>query len=136
MREYTVARVCLILHPRIWARNQTNSYDTNYCKTIRNAKRHRFYGDVFLYFALLYPQQNFEDAIIIKGYSGSDPEVNQNSGEITIKLSHNETKHLIPGVYYYTTKLHIGCSLEDLGASIEPDEVRTIIERTKFIVNN
>ncbi len=88
-----------------------------------------------LYFALVYPHQNFEDAIILKGYSGSDPEVNKETGEITIKLPHSDTKYLAPGVYYYTTKLHIGGSLEDLGASIEPDEVRTIIERTKFIVN-
>lgn len=88
-----------------------------------------------LYFALVYPHQNFEDAVILKGYSGSDPEVNKRTGEITIKLTHKDTKGLIPGVYYYTTKLHIGGSLEDLGASEEPDEVRTIIERTKFIVN-
>ena len=88
-----------------------------------------------LYFAVLYPHQNFEDAIILKGYSGSDPEVNNHTGEITIKLTHSDTKYLTPGVYYYTTKLHIGGSLEDLGVSKEPDEVRTIIERTKFIVN-
>jgi hypothetical protein len=88
-----------------------------------------------LYFALLYPHQNFEDAIFIKGYTGSDPEVNSETGEVTIKLTHSDTKCLVPGVYYYTTKLHIGGSLEDLGASTEPEEVRTIIERTKFIVN-
>lgn len=88
-----------------------------------------------LYFALLFPHQNFEDAIILKGYSGSDPEVDRATGEIKIKLTHKDTKHLRPGVYYYTTKLHVGGSLEDLGASSEPEEVRTIIERTKFIVN-
>ena len=88
-----------------------------------------------LYFALLLPHQNFEDAIILRGYSGSDPEVNKETGEITIKLSHSDTKHLMPGVYYYTTKLQIGGSLEDLGVSDEPEEVRTIIERTKFIIN-
>lgn len=88
-----------------------------------------------LYFAILLPHQNFEDALILKGYSGSDPEVNNETGEITIKLTHSDTKYLTPGVYYYTTKLQVGGSLEDLGASIEPEEVRTIIERTKFIVN-
>ena len=88
-----------------------------------------------LYFAVLLPHQDFEDALILKGYSGSDPEVDSKTGEITIKLTHSETKKLFPGVYYYTTKLHIGGSLEDLGTLEEPDEVRTIIERTKFIVN-
>jgi hypothetical protein len=88
-----------------------------------------------LYFALMLPHGRFEEAIILKGYSGSDPEVDKNTGEITIKLLHKDTKYLAPGVYYYTTKLQVGGSLEDLGASIEPEEVRTIIERTKFIVN-
>jgi hypothetical protein len=90
-----------------------------------------------LYFALLFPHQPFGDvhAPIIRGYSGTDEEVNKITGEITIKLSHSDTKHLVPGIYYYTTKLQIGGSLEDLGATEEPEEVRTIIERTKFIVN-
>lgn len=88
-----------------------------------------------LYFAILLPNQNFEDAIILKGYRGSDPEVDQKTGKVCIKLTHSETKDLAPGVYYYTTKVHIGGSLIDLGESVEPDEVRTIIERTKFIVN-
>lgn len=88
-----------------------------------------------LYFAILYPHKKFEDAILIKGYTGSDSEVNTETGEIKIKLTPRDTKCLVPGVYYYTTKLQIGGSLEDLGASIEPEEVRTIIERTKFIVN-
>jgi hypothetical protein len=88
-----------------------------------------------LYFALLCPHQSFEDAIILKGYSATDPEVDHNTGEIVIRITHNDTKCLAPGVYYYTTKLHIGGSLQDLGVSCEPKEVRTIIERTKFIVN-
>ena len=83
----------------------------------------------------MYPHQKFENAIILKGYSGSDPEVNKETNEVIVKLTHNETKHLSPGVYYYAAKLHIGGSLEDLGTSEEPNEVRTILERAKFIVN-
>ena len=88
-----------------------------------------------LYFAVLYHNQPFGDhtAPICRGYSGSDPEVN--GDKITITLTHSDTNKLDPGVYYYTTKVQIGGSVEDLGASEEPKEVRTIIERTKFIVN-
>ena len=88
-----------------------------------------------VYFALMYPHQKIEDAIILKGYSGSDPEVDRANNKIKVKLTHNDTKYLAPGVYYYTVKLHVGGSLEDMGASEEPSDVRTIIERTKFIVN-
>jgi hypothetical protein len=102
-----------------------NDYTKNYILKATDA----------LYFALCCPHQKFEDAIILRGYTGVDPEVNQETGEVIIKLTHSDTKFLKPGVYYYTTKLHIGGSLEDLGACKEPEEVRTIIERTKFIVN-
>ena len=87
-----------------------------------------------LYFALLYPNQPFEEAIILKGYTHEDQDVK--TGAIKIELTPSETRHLSPGVYYYTTKLQRGGTLESVGDWDEPDEVRTIIERTKFIVNN
>ena len=88
-----------------------------------------------LYFALLYPHQNFEDAIFIKGYSYNDPEVDANTGEIIIKVAPKETLCLAPGIYYYTVKLYQGGSLRDLGRLVAPNEVSTVIERTKFIIN-
>lgn len=88
-----------------------------------------------VYFAIMHPHQKFEDAIFIKGYKGNDPEVNNKTGNINIKILPSETKLLEPGVYYYTIKLYRGGSLEDLGATREPEEVSTIIERTKFIIN-
>ena len=86
-----------------------------------------------LYFALMYPHQKFEDAVIIKGYTVEDQNVK--TGEIVIKLTPNDTRRLEPGVYYYTTKLQRGGTLETINDFDEPDEVRTIIERTKFIIN-
>ena len=88
-----------------------------------------------LYFAILYPHQKFEDAVILKGYTVDDLEINNENKEVAVKLTHSETKQLLSGIYYYTAKLHIGGSIEDLGVSKEPKEVRTILERTKFIVN-
>lgn len=86
-----------------------------------------------LYFALMYPHQKFEDAVIIKGYTVEDQNVK--TGEIVIKLTPNDIRSLEPGVYYYTTKLQRGGTLETINDFDEPDEVRTIIERTKFIIN-
>jgi hypothetical protein len=99
----------------------------NYMLTSRDA----------LYFAILNPHQNFENAIILKGWRGGiqDPDIDESTGEIKIRLTSKETRSLNPGVYYYSTKLQRGGSLEDFGYYEEPDEVRTIIERTKFIVN-
>lgn len=86
-----------------------------------------------LYFALMYPNQRFEDAIFVKGYTLEEQDVK--TGEIIVKIVPNDTRALTPGVYYYTAKLQRGGTLEVLDDFDEPDEVRTIIERTKFIIN-
>ncbi len=87
-----------------------------------------------IYFALLHPRQRFEDAILIKGYTVEDQ--NQETGDISIKILPNDTRLLAPGVYYYTVKLQRGGTLDVIGDLDEPDEVRTVIERTKFILND
>lgn len=96
-------------------------------------KKHLLAVDEAVYFVLLYPNQRFEDAILIKGYTHEDQDVN--TGEITVKITPNDTRYLLPGVYYYTAKLQKGGSLETIDDFDEPEEVRTLIERTKFIIN-
>jgi hypothetical protein len=93
-------------------------------------------GSDVVYFALLYPHQRFEDAILIKGYDHTDYviEQGQNTGEILIKIEPKDTRRLAPGIYYYTVKLQRGGTLITVKDCDEPDEVRTIIERTKFII--
>ena len=86
-----------------------------------------------VYFALMEPHQHFEEALLIQGYTFEDQ--NKETGELIVKLSPNDTRRLAPGVYYYTVKLRKGGSLDFINNYDEPDEVRTIIERTKFIIN-
>lgn len=86
-----------------------------------------------VYFALLNPHQRFEEAILIKGYTLEDQNVS--NGEITVNITPNDTRSLTPGIYYYTAKLQRGGTLEVLNDFDEPDEVTTLIERTKFIIN-
>ena len=85
-----------------------------------------------VYFAIMYPHQRFEDAIILKGYTTEDQ---GEDGYINVKLTANDTRRLQPGVYYYTVKLQRGGTLDVIDDFDDPEEVRTIIERTKFIVN-
>jgi hypothetical protein len=88
-----------------------------------------------IYFAIMNPNQGLENALLIQGYTKEDIEVDINGKFIPIKLTSRDTAKFDPGVYYYVVKLQVGGSLDDLGKRIEPDEVRTIIERTKFIIN-
>lgn len=86
-----------------------------------------------LYFALMNPNQRFEDALFIKGYTLEEQDVK--TGKVLLKIMPNDTRALTPGVYYYTVKLQRGGTLGIIDDFDEPDEVRTIIERTKFIIN-
>lgn len=101
-------------------------------------KNYLLTGSDVVYFALLYPHQKFEDAILIKGYDHTDHiiEKGKNTGEILIKIEPKDTRCLTPGIYYYTVKLQRGGTLITIKDCDEPEEVRTIIERTKFIIND
>lgn len=96
-------------------------------------KKYLLQANEVVYFALLYPNQRFEDALLIKGYDLKDQ--NPETGEILISLIPNDTRTLTPGIYYYTVKLQRGGTLEVVDDFDEPEEVRTLIERTKLILN-
>jgi hypothetical protein len=95
--------------------------------------KHLLMANEAVYFALMYPHQKFEDALVLKGYTLEDQNVR--TGEVLVKISHNDTKDLEPGIYYYTAKLKRGGNLLVVNGNDEPEEVRTLIERTKFIIN-
>ena len=114
--------------------NRGDSYEFTISIPEKNneAKNYFLTANDAVYFALLYPQQRFEDAIMIKGYACDDQDTD---GNIKIKIIPNDTRSLTPGIYYYTVKLQRGGTLENVSDFDEPDEVRTLIERTKFIIN-
>lgn len=89
-----------------------------------------------VYFAILFPHQPFEKTCPeqVKGYTAAEQD--PKTGEITIKIEPNDTRRLATGVYYYTVKLQRGGTLTVIDDFDTPDEVRTIIDRTKFIVND
>ena len=97
-----------------------------------------------LYFAILHPRQQFEDAFFIEGYDHNDYiydyEKDTLTDRILIKISPKDTLMLSPGIYYYTVKLFRLDPKKALNLDVFANynnllEARTIIERTKFIVN-
>jgi hypothetical protein len=87
-----------------------------------------------VYFVVMYPHQPFEKAFLMQGYTFEDQD--PATGEIIIKLAPNDTRSIEPGVYYYTVKLQRGGTIGVINDLDNAEEVRTIIERTKFIVND
>ena len=97
------------------------------------AEKYSLDVDEAVYFALMYPNQPFEEAIWIKGYTHAD--LDQNTGKIIVSIEHNDTRFLAPGIYYYTVKLQRGENLEVINSIEGPKESKTLVERTKFIIN-
>lgn len=99
-------------------------------------------GKDIVYFALLFPHQPFEHAKEwqVKGYWAEDNDQDTSTGNIKIKIEPADTRHLMPGVYYYTVKLRrmLPGGARTVLNNIDDSklvEVRTIVDRTKFIIN-
>ena len=116
--------------------NRGDSYEftINVAEKINSFKDSILAESEAIYFALLYPHQRFEDAILVKGYGQEDQDVK--TSEITIKITPKMTRNLAPGIYYYTVKLQRGGTLDDITDDDDPKEIQTLIERTKFIIND
>lgn len=86
-------------------------------------------GDT-LYFGVMDPHQHFEDALIRKKLTNKDSNYSPSTGLGIFKLKASDTIDLIPGIYYYAVKLH------RVNKTLKIDEVITVIDKTKFVIND
>jgi len=77
-----------------------------------------------IYFGLMDPHQPFENALVKKKI------VISQAGKVTFDLKASDTLDLEPGVYFYAVKMH------KVNKANNIDEVITIIDKTKFIIND
>jgi len=84
-------------------------------------------NDDVLYFGIMDPNQPFECALVRKRYTVDDLD---SEGHITIVLDPEDTEDLIPGVYYYSVKLH---KLKNTSEE-HIDKVITVIQKTKLTI--
>ena len=75
-----------------------------------------------VYFALMEPNQPFEHALIRKVFTKDNLDEGNN---VVMDFKPEDTEFLLPGLYYYQVKL-----VRSTG------EVDTIIQKTKFIIND
>ncbi len=80
----------------------------------------------FVYFAVMEPNQPFEDALIKKRYTSADVD---EYGNILIKFKPQDTQCVLPGKYYYQVKVQ----------NVNPDDandytVDTVIDKTLFYI--
>jgi hypothetical protein len=79
-----------------------------------------------LYFAVMEPNQPFEEALIRKRYTQEDADKN---GNIIIRFRPQDTQCVLPGKYYYQVKL------QRFNSSDANDyEVDTVVDKTLFYI--
>lgn len=87
-----------------------------------------------IFFAIMEPNQSFEDAIVKKSYiikDLDDKEYDSGLGILHIRLESYETEFLTPGRYYYQVKL----LKKDIFDDTQEDgmgSVETVIPKTSF----
>ena len=80
----------------------------------------------FVYFAVMEPNEPFENALIRKKYTIDDVD---EDGNIVIKFRPQDTQCVLPGKYYYQVKL------QRLNSDDPEDyEVDTVIDKTQFFI--
>lgn len=79
-----------------------------------------------VYFAVMEPNQPFEEALIRKRYTAEDADAD---GNIIIKFKPQDTQCVLPGKYYYQVKLQRFNS-----TNAEDYEVDTIVDKTLFYI--
>lgn len=79
-----------------------------------------------VYFAVMEPNQPFEDALIKKKYTMDDVDAD---GNIVINFRPQDTQCVLPGKYYYQVKLQRFNSNDP-----EDYEVDTVVDKTLFYI--
>lgn len=68
-----------------------------------SSQRYSITENDIVYFALMEPNQRFEDAILKKVFDYNSEKTED--GDLIIKLRPSDTVDLLPGKYYYTIKM-------------------------------
>lgn len=80
----------------------------------------------FVYFAVMEPNQPFENALIKKKYTVEDTD---EYGDVLIRFRPQDTQCVLPGKYYYQVKLQRFNSDDP-----EDYEVDTVVDKTLFYI--
>ena len=98
--------------------------------------RYHIQGDDTIYFGIMDPHQSFEEALVKKRFTTDDADSN---GNLSIVIEPEDTLDLLPGLYYYSVKIHLQHE------NIHPetgeilgfvDKVHTVINKTKLFLND
>ena len=98
--------------------------------------RYHIIGDDTIYFGIMDPHQPFEEALVKKKFTVDDADAN---GNLTIVIEPEDTLDLLPGVYYYSVKIHMqheNKNPETGEVDGYVDKVYTVINKTKLFLND
>lgn len=110
--------------------NRGDTYEFDLLIADENAAdgRYKLMGDDTVYFGIMRPHQQFEEAIVKKKFTAEDADA---AGNLTIIINPEDTLDLFPGTYYYSVKLH----LQHENIHPETNEVIGYIDRVNTVIN-
>jgi hypothetical protein len=79
------------------------------------------------------PGQPFEEALVRKKYNKSNFET---LADLQINLTPEDTLDLLPGKYFYAIKIQFNHEDRSATSTKRIDEVKTLVSKTKFIIND
>lgn len=116
-------------------RGDTYKFDLTIRDESFKDNRYILQGNDTIYLGIMDPGQPFEEALVRKKYTKDDLDA---LGNLFVVLQPEDTLDLLPGKYFYSVKLRIdheeldSISGKPTGRYIK--EVRTVINKTKFII--
>lgn len=115
--------------------NRGDSFDFDLTIADESSKTGRYIltGDDVIYFGLMDPHQPFEQALVKKRYTVADADL---AGNLSISIEPQDTLDLLPGVYYYAVKLLKKSDYDEYSGEYLTERVITVINKTKFIIND
>ena len=115
--------------------NRGDSFDFDLTIADESSKtgRYTLTGDDVIYFGLMDPHQPFEQALVKKRYTVADTDL---AGNLSISIEPQDTLDLLPGVYYYAVKLLKKSDYDEYSSEYLTERVITVINKTKFIIND
>lgn len=117
-------------------RGDTYEFDLTIDDDTSSDGRYHIQGDDAIYFGIMDPHQPFENALVKKKFTIDNADAN---GNLTIVIEPEDTLDLLPGVYYYSVKIHlqhdeVNPETGDIYGYV--DKVHTVINKTKLFLND
>ena len=115
----------------IMNRGDTYEFELSIADENSSTGEYQLQGNDAIYFGIMDPHQQFENALVRKKFTIDDLD---SMGNLNIIIEPEDTLDLLPGTYYYAVKMHLNHDEFEVDSFRKIDKVLTIINKTKLFL--